>query len=231
MHYEHLSREALMALLMGPIPTTLAEPAMQAEPADQADRTDAIEPCREISAQGMQQAMSSLHCPPAPTGPRQALEAALDLDLPPEVHHRLGAARELILRTLDQRLAGAPMMTSPQCIKDWLMLRCCGLEHEVFWVLFLDKQHRLTGAEVMFRGTLAQTSVYPREVAREALLRNAAAVVVAHNHPSGDPEPSRSDEVLTQTLKSALGLVDVQLLDHFVVGGARTVSFAERGLL
>jgi DNA repair protein RadC len=225
MHYEQLSREALMAVLMGPIPTDLAEAASAAEPAV------AAAPCQETAVLVSQHKALCPPCPPVQTEPRQALEAALDLDLPLPVRHRLGAARELILRTLGQRLAGAPMMDSPQTVKDWLVLRCCGLQHEVFWVLFLDARHRLTGAEMMFRGTLAQTSVYPREVVKAALLRNAAAVVVAHNHPTGDPEPSRADEHLTHALKSALQLVDVRLLDHVVVGDARTVSFAERGLL
>lgn len=225
MHYEQLSREALMAVLMGPITTDLTERANAPEAA-------AAEASRhETTVLDPQRAALYPPCPPVQTEPRQALEAALDLDLPLPVRHRLGAARELMLRALGERLAGAPMMNSPQCIKDWLVLRCCGLQHEVFWVLFLDMRHRLTSAEMMFRGTLGQTSVYPREVVKAALLRNAAAVVVAHNHPTGDPEPSRADEHLTQTLKSALRLVDVQLLDHFVVGDARTVSFAERGLL
>lgn len=213
MHYEQLSREALVAALMGPIPTDLAEPA------------EAVKPRCEPAAQELPPAA------PYVPWPRHALDAALDLDLPPPVRHRLNAARELMLRTLGQRLASAPLMSSPQSVKDWLVLQCCGLQHEVFWVLFLDGQHRLISAEPMFRGTLAQTSVYPREVAKTALLRNAAAVVVAHNHPTGCPEPSRADEFLTQALKSTLALIDVRLLDHFVVGGTSTVSFAERGLL
>lgn len=153
MHYEQLSREALMAMLMGPIPTDLAKSASAAEPDAAADA------CQETDFLATQH--TSLHppCPPVQTEPRQALEAALDLDLPLPVRHRLGAARELMLRTLGERLAGAPMMNSPQCIKDWLVLRCCGLQHEVFWVLFLDMRHRLISAEMMFRGTLGQTSV------------------------------------------------------------------------
>jgi DNA repair protein RadC len=98
-------------------------------------------------------------------------------------------------------------------------------------VLFLDSQHRLLAADELFRGTLAQTSVYPREVVKAALARNAAAVIFAHNHPSGVAEPSRADELLTQALKQALALVDIRTLDHFVVAGHRVVSFAERGLL
>lgn len=225
MHYEQLSREALMAILMGPIPTEVDVPA------GSTTLTDRATPDSERATLVTQPAVPYPPSRPLPTVPRQALDAALDPALPPAVHQRLGAARELILRMLGQRLADAPMMNSPQCIRDWLLLHCCGLEQEVFWVLFLDMQHRLTAAEIMFRGTLAQTAVYPREVVKAALLRNAAAVVVAHNHPSGDPEPSRADEHLTQALKSALQLIDVRLLDHFVVGSTRTVSFAERGLL
>ena len=101
----------------------------------------------------------------------------------------------------------------------------------MFLVLYLDAQHRLIEAEELFRGTLTQTSVYPREVVKGALARNAAALAVAHNHPSGEAEPSRADEMLTQTLKSALSLVDVRVIDHFVVAGDRVISFAERGLI
>jgi DNA repair protein RadC len=105
------------------------------------------------------------------------------------------------------------------------------LEHEVFIILLLDSQNRLIEAQELFRGTLIQTSVYPREVVKSTLARNAAAVVFAHNHPSGVAEPSRADELLTQSLKQALALVDVRVLDHFVVAGTSTVSFAERGLI
>jgi DNA repair protein RadC len=122
-------------------------------------------------------------------------------------------------------------LTSPRAVRDYLRLRLGGLEHEVFILLFLDAQHRLIRADEMFRGTLSQTSVYPREVVKAALKHNAAAVIFAHNHPSGLAEPSRADELLTQSLKEALALVDCRVLDHFVVGGCRTLSFAERGLL
>jgi DNA repair protein RadC len=123
-----------------------------------------------------------------------------------------------------------PMLCSPDAVRDYLRLRVAALEHEVFVVLFLDSQHRLVACDELFRGTLAQTSVYPREVVKAALARNAAAVIFAHNHPSGVAEPS-ADELLTQSLKQALALVDVRTLDHFVVAGERTVSFSERGLL
>ncbi|MCH2221655.1 MAG: DNA repair protein RadC, partial [Dechloromonas sp.] len=124
-----------------------------------------------------------------------------------------------------------PLMTSPQVLRDWLRLYCAGLEHEVFLALYLDAQHRLIEVEELFRGTLTQTSVYPRELVKGALARNAAALAVAHNHPSGEAEPSRADELLTQSLKQALSLVDVRVIDHFVVAGDTVVSFAERGLV
>lgn len=134
-------------------------------------------------------------------------------------------------RVLSQRVRRGATMSSPQAVKDHLRLEIGGLEHEVFCVLFLDAQHRIIVLKQMFRGTVTQTSVYPREVVKEALAQNAAAVILAHNHPSGAPEPSRADEHLTQTLKTALALVDVRVLDHLVVGGGDVVSFAERGLL
>jgi DNA repair protein RadC len=145
--------------------------------------------------------------------------------------HKLGVARELLMRDLRAQLNTGPVMNSPQTLRDWLRLHCAGLQHEVFIVLFLDAQGRLLSAVEMFRGTLTQTSVYPREIVKSALQRNAAAVALAHNHPSGLPEPSRADEFLTQNLKSALALVDVRVLDHFIVAGDQCVSFAERGLI
>ena len=144
---------------------------------------------------------------------------------------RLKVARELLLRDLHEQMRNDPIMSSPQVLRDWLRLHCAGLEHEVFLILYLDAHHRLIEAEELFRGTLTQTSVYPREVVKRALARNAAALAVAHNHPSGEAEPSRADEALTQTLKSALSLVDVRVIDHFVVAGDQVLSFAERGLI
>jgi len=137
----------------------------------------------------------------------------------------------VLLRDLREQMRNGPLMTSPQILRDWLRLYCANLEHEVFLVLYLDTQHRLIEAEELFRGTLTQTSVYPREVIKGALARNAAALAVAHNHPSGEAEPSRADEMLTQTLKSALSLVDVRVIDHFLVAGDRVISFAELGLV
>lgn len=144
---------------------------------------------------------------------------------------RLDIARELLLRDLHEQMRSTPIMSSPQALRDWLRLHCAGLEHEVFLVLYLDAHHRLIEAEELFRGTLTQTSVYPRELVKGALARNAAALAVAHNHPSGEAEPSRADELLTQNLKSALSLVDVRVIDHFVVAGDQILSFAERGLV
>ena len=122
-------------------------------------------------------------------------------------------------------------MSSPQSVKDYLTIKLAELEHEVFFTLWLDGQHRVIQFGSMFRGTMNQTSVYPREVVKEALRLNAGAVIFAHNHPSGMPEPSRADEMLTKTLQEALALVEVKVLDHIIVGGTTTVSFAERGLI
>ena len=147
------------------------------------------------------------------------------------VCHKLAVARELLLRDLAKRMKAEPVLTAPAVVREWLQLYCANLEHEVFIVLLLDAQNRLIEAHELFRGTLSQTSVYPREVVKATLAQNAAAVMFAHNHPSGVAEPSRADELLTQSLKQALALVDVRVLDHFVVAGTRTVSFAERGLI
>ena len=123
------------------------------------------------------------------------------------------------------------LVDAPRAMKDLAVLKSALLGHEEFGVFYLDGQHRLISFETMFRGSLTQTSVYPREVAKRALALNAGAVVLTHNHPSGMPDPSRADEHLTSTLKTALALVDVRVLDHIVVGGTSTVSFAERGLI
>jgi DNA repair protein RadC len=144
---------------------------------------------------------------------------------------KLKAGVELARRLLREEMSHGDALTSPEAVRDYLRLTLASLPHEAFVVLFLDSQHRLLAADELFRGTLAQTSVYPREVVKAALARNAAAVIFAHNHPSGVAEPSRADELLTQALKQALALVDIRTLDHFVVAGHRVVSFAERGLL
>lgn len=137
------------------------------------------------------------------------------------------------LRILEQRARYAENipLSSPDAARDYCRLRLAGLPHEVFGALWLDAQNRLIAFEEMFRGTLTQTSVYPREVVKAALARNAAAVILTHNHPSGICEPSRADEMLTQALKSALALVDVKVLDHLVVSASGVSSFAERGLI
>ena len=132
---------------------------------------------------------------------------------------------------LAQRVKPGVTLSSPQDVKDYLRLEIGLLEYEVFCVVFLDAQHRVIELRQMFRGTVSQTSVYPREVVKEALQLNAAAVILAHNHPSGVPEPSRADEFLTQSLKAALAMVDVRVLDHLVVAATAVVSFAERGLI
>ena len=144
---------------------------------------------------------------------------------------QIRAGVELARRALREEVKKHTAFAAPQAVRDYLRLSLGGLPHEVFVVLFLDNQHRLLVAEEMFRGTLAQTSVHPREVVKAALSRNAAAVIFAHNHPSGVAEPSRADELLTQALKQALALVDIRALDHFVVAGREIVSFAERGLI
>ncbi|MGE5946844.1 MAG: RadC family protein [Betaproteobacteria bacterium] len=146
---------------------------------------------------------------------------------------QLKASFELARRALAQELANREtIFSSPGKVRDWLRLKLATRPNEVFMALWLDAQNRLLKAEELFAGTLTQTSVYPREVVRKAILHNAAAVILAHNHPSGVAEPSRADELLTRALKDALALVDVKVLDHFIVAGnGPPLSFAERGLL
>jgi DNA repair protein RadC len=151
--------------------------------------------------------------------------------LGPAKRAELVAVLELSRRALVQRLEEKPLFSTPQAVRDYLQLQIGGRPHEIFAVLFLDSQHRLIALEEMFRGTLTQTSVYPREVVRRALDLHAGSVVLAHNHPSGTAQPSRADEALTQTLKAALALVDVRVLDHFVVTSHQAVSMAELGLV
>lgn len=151
--------------------------------------------------------------------------------LGPAKRAELQAVLELARRSLRAELVERPAFDGPTAVRDFLRLHLADLHYEVFSVMFLDAQHRLIAYEPMFRGTLTQTSVYPREVLKRALELNAAALILAHNHPSGVAEPSRADEHLTQTLKSALAMVDVRVLDHFVVARHGVTSFAERGLL
>lgn len=144
---------------------------------------------------------------------------------------QIQAVSEMARRALKEVMVERESLGSPQAVKDYLILSLGNLDHEVFVVLFLDARNRLLGSEEMFRGTLTQTSVYPREVAKQALTYNAAAVILAHNHPSGAPEPSQADRLLTHSLKEALALIDVRVLDHIIVAGRQTSSFAERGLV
>lgn len=145
---------------------------------------------------------------------------------------QLKATLELSRRALLQEMASRDVLSSPREVRDYLRLKLAALPYEVFMVLLLDAQNRLIRSEEVFRGTLTQTSVYPREIVKLALAHNAAAVILAHNHPSGVAEPSRADEQLTLSLRQALALVDVKVLDHFIVAGnAAPLSFAERGLL
>lgn len=148
-----------------------------------------------------------------------------------DLHPKIEAARELVMRSLKEDLRRRSALTSPGAVRDYLRLLLAGKEHEAFVVVFLDAQHRVIEVEELFRGTLSQTSVYPREIVKVALRWNAAAVIFAHNHPSGVAEPSQADELLTRTLKEALSMVDVKVLDHFIIAGNASISFAERGLL
>ena len=158
-------------------------------------------------------------------------ESVAAYDPKPKVQIRLHAAKELVRRSLHEALRQRSCLSSPAAVRDFLRITLEGREHEVFVVVFLDAQNRVIATEEMFRGTLTQTSVFPREIVKRSLFLNAAAVIFAHNHPSGVAEPSRADEALTQTLKHTLALVDVKVLDHFIVGGGAAMSFAERGLI
>ena len=149
----------------------------------------------------------------------------------PIERNKLRAAKEIVRRSLLEALRHRDALSSPTRVRDYLRITLAGRDYEVFMVLFLDAQNRVIECEEMFRGTLTQTSVYPREVVKRSLFNNAGGVIFAHNHPSGVAEPSHADETLTKSLKQALALVDVRVLDHFVVGGDTVMSFAERGLL
>jgi DNA repair protein RadC len=151
--------------------------------------------------------------------------------LGPAKYAQLKAVMEMARRALKEDMQSGDALTSPGAVRRYLSLLLKDKPHEEFWAVFLDAQNRVTQAEMLFRGTLTQTSVYPREVVKRAMAHNAAGIILAHNHPSGVAEPSQADRLLTQTLKQALALVDVRVLDHFVVAGAGGVSFAEAGLL
>ena len=149
----------------------------------------------------------------------------------PAKRAELVAVLELARRALAQQLREREVFSSPGAVKHYLQLHLAAKPHEVFAVLFLDAQNRLLAMEELFRGTLTQTSVYPREVVLRALQHGSASVVLAHNHPSGTVQPSRADEALTQTLKAALALIDVRVLDHVIVTQGKALSMAEKGLL
>ena len=134
-------------------------------------------------------------------------------------------------QALSARVRKGTALTSPQQTRDFLMARLAEREYETFTVIHLDNRHRLIACQDLFRGTIDGASVHPREVVKEALRHNAAAVILAHNHPSGVAEPSRADELITRRLREALGLVDIRILDHVIVAGGETVSFADKGLL
>ncbi|MDP2760671.1 MAG: DNA repair protein RadC [Sideroxyarcus sp.] len=144
---------------------------------------------------------------------------------------QLQAVLEMARRALREEMQVGDALNSPRAVRDYLQLLLSGRQQEVFVALFLDAQHRVIAAEELFQGTLTQTSVYPREVVKRALHHNAAALIFAHNHPSGVAEPSQSDQLLTDALKQALQLVDVRVLDHFIVAGMNGCSFAEKGML
>lgn len=151
--------------------------------------------------------------------------------LGPAKYAQLQAVLEMARRALAEEMRAGDALSSPAAVRDFLRLRLQGLAHEVFMAVYLDAQNRVLAAEELFRGTLTQTSVYPREVVKRALAHNAGGVILAHNHPSGVAEPSQADRWLTDQLKHALALVDVKVLDHFIVAGGSGVSFAERGWL
>ena len=151
--------------------------------------------------------------------------------LGPAKSAQFAAAFEILRRSLDEKLKERSALTSPGAVRDYLRLTLGRKDEEIFVCLWLDAQHKVISVEEAFRGTLTQTSVYPREIVKKAIRWNAAAVIFAHNHPSGVAQPSQADELLTRNLKDALALVEVKVLDHFIVAGNQAISFAERGLL
>ncbi|MEY4694795.1 MAG: hypothetical protein RLZZ95_1244 [Pseudomonadota bacterium] len=179
------------------------------------------------------QLAAELLAPNGVAGLLQASAQSLGLvkGLGPAKQAELLAVLELARRALQQQLQQREVFHSPDAIRHYLQLHLAHKSHEVFAVLFLDNQNRLLAMEELFRGTLSQTSVYPREVVMRALHHQAASVVLSHNHPSGSVQPSRADEHLTQTLKASLALVDVRVLDHIIVGQGQSFSMAEQGQL
>lgn len=149
----------------------------------------------------------------------------------PAKYAQLKAVLEMAKRALQEELRAGDVLDSPGAVRDYLRLALAARPHEIFMAVFLDAQNRVVSTEELFRGTLTQTSVYPREVVKCALYHNAASAIFAHNHPSGVAEPSQADRQLTAALKQALALVDTRVLDHFIVAGSDILSFSERGLL
>jgi DNA repair protein RadC len=168
-------------------------------------------------------------------GVTHMLEAGAELEtikgLGPAKRAQFAAAIELARRSLQEKLRENAALTSPGAVRDYLRLKLASRKEEAFVCIWLDAQHKAIEFEVPFTGTLTQTSVYPREIVKAALRVNAAAVIFAHNHPSGVAQPSQADELLTRNLKEALALVEIKVLDHFIVAGNQAISFAERGLL
>lgn len=146
-------------------------------------------------------------------------------------HRKLAAAHELVKRWMAEELHDAVQLSSPKVVAEYLRVLFAGQEHETFVTLFLNPQNRLIAAEEMFRGTLTQTAVYPREIVKRALQLNAASAIFAHNHPSGTSDPSPADVHLTDFLKQALGMVDIVVLDHFIISGGKSMSLADRGMI
>ena len=165
------------------------------------------------------------------TGMLEAADLEAFKGLGPAKRAQFAAAIELVRRSLQEKMKKNAPLTSPQAVRDYLRLKLAARKEEAFLCIWLDAQHHAIDIEEAFTGTLTQTSVYPREIVKSALRMNAAAVIFAHNHPSGVAQPSRSDELLTRNLKDALELIEVKVLDHFIVAGHQAISFAERGLL
>src|SRR3954464_4541351 len=165
------------------------------------------------------------------TGMLEATDLETINGLGPAKRAQFGAAIELVRRSLGEKMKKTAALNSPQAVRDYLRLKLAARKEEAFLCIWLNAQHHVIDIEEAFTGTLTQTSVYPREIVKAALARNAAAVIFAHNHPSGVAQPSRSDELLTRNLRDALDLVEVKVLDHFIVAGNQAISFAERGLL
>jgi DNA repair protein RadC len=162
---------------------------------------------------------------------RPLSELFLGQDIPDDVRSRLSAARELVRRLTLEEMRRGPVLGNPSAVRDHLLTHYAGAEREIFSVLYLDNRHHVICMEELFAGTIDGASVHPREVVKLALARNAAAVILAHNHPSGVAEPSQADELITVRLRDALALVDIRVLDHLIVGGTTVTSLVERGLI